>query len=47
MRAKGLALLTLYHEVLGLNPTGVGIQLITVGHLLHRAFHYHPSIVSN
>ena len=34
--------LTSDHEILGLNPTGGGIQVMTVPH----SFHYHPFIVS-
>ena len=46
--AKWLELLTSDHKVMALIPTGGENQLITVlyGALLHRAFHYQPSIVS-
>ena len=44
--AKWLVLLTSDNTVLGSNPPRGRIQLLTVKTLLHRAFHYHPSIVS-
>ena len=43
---RARALPTRHYEVPGSNPAGGGIQLDDFGALLHRAFHYHPSIVS-
>ena len=44
--AKWLALPTLDRDVSGVVPAGGRIQLMSVGALLLRAFHYNPSIIS-
>ena len=42
-----IACLTSDHEVLGTNPAGGEIQLMTARRFIeHRAFRYHPSFVS-
>ena len=44
--AEWLVLPTSDHEVQGSNPAWGEIHLMTVLRFLHRAFHYHPTIVS-
>ena len=44
--AEWLALLALDQEVSGSNPAGGRSQLWLYGASLHRAFHYHPSVIS-